>query len=83
MKLNMNELEAVNGGYIFNKAIGEYEIIDDNNGQVLFVYKTPCDKLHYYLTESYERLIVRGMAIAKGQSPRFIRWAKLNELRGY
>lgn len=53
MKLNMNELEAVNGGYIFNKAIGEYEIIDDNNGQVLFVYKTPCDR---FLVSSFPGL---------------------------
>ena len=74
-EITLNEMEQVNGGYIFKVECGfdgwdeicYFEVIDDKTGNVI---------------DDFDRLDdAREFARVIGQSDRFINWPALNKLR--
>ena len=67
-KLNAEDLEAVNGGYLF-WIKGDWEVINDKNGEVM-------DRL---VDGFYQDAAARAKAL--GQSTEEVDWSKVDELR--
>ena len=69
-KLNAEDLESVNGGYVLWIMWGTWEVINDINGEVV-------ERVEGF----YEDAAARAEAL--GQSPDEVEWSKVQSLRDY
>lgn len=69
-KLNEEELQNVNGGYIFFVMWGTWEVINDITGEVM-------ERVEGFSMDAEAR------AEALGQSPEEVEWSKVQSLREY
>ena len=94
-RLTVAQLNEVNGGYVFSRIGGVYEIIRDSDGEVLYTYDTnaPLTRIGMLASKwgvsglfgllGIDTLLDPGtVAKRMGQSPEEIDWSKLNSLRG-
>ena len=67
-KLNAEDLKAANGGYVLWICWGDWEVINDKNGEVM-------ERVDGF----YEDAAARAKAL--GQSPEEVEWSKVEALR--